>query len=105
MSQLWAEELAETDTEALIEKVAQEICRRKLQTPAILMLEMNKPILPMAAHASVVFAPFAIPFVGFDNFNDYSRLVAKRDNVERLLLKIEELSKSSGPSTPEANNE
>jgi hypothetical protein len=55
---------------------------------------MNKPIAPIAAQASIIVAPFAIPFVGFQNFNDYSRLMAKRENVERLLKRIEELSRA-----------
>ncbi|AIE88039.1 hypothetical protein [Fimbriimonas ginsengisoli] len=95
-SQLWTEELTEAQTEALVEKMASEICRRKLQGPAILMLEMNKPLAPVLAQAAVIASPFAIPFVGFDNFNDYSRLMAKRENVERLLVKIEELSRGPG---------
>lgn len=93
-AQLWTEDLAEDQTEALIEKVAQEVCRRKMQTPAILMLQMHKPILPIAAQASIIGAPFAIPFVGFQNFNDYSRLIAKRENIERLLIRIEELARA-----------
>ena len=102
-SQLWDEDLSEEQTAKLIDRAAREICRRKLQTPAILMLEMNKPILPVAAHASIAFAPFAVPFVGFDMFNDYSRLVAKRENVERLLVRIEEMTKSgdTGSNNPQ----
>lgn len=94
-ARLWNEELTEAQTEALVEKTAREICRRKLQTPAILMLELTKPIAPIAAHGSVVAAPFAIPFVGFESFNNYSRLFAKRENVELLLRKIEELTREA----------
>lgn len=65
-----------------------------MQTPAVMMLELSKPLAPVAAHMSVATAPFVIPFMGFDSFNDYSRLFAKRANIERLLLKIEEISNS-----------
>ena len=91
-SQLWKEELPEEETERLITKIATEVCKRKLQTPAILMLEMNKPLAPIASQAAIIGAPFAIPFMGFDAFNDFTRLASKRGNVERLISKIEELS-------------
>ena len=90
---MWSTDLTEEETEALIEKAANEIARRKLQTPAILFLEMHKPLAYVGANASLVFAPFAVPFLGFDFVNNYSRLFSKRENVERLIRKIEELSK------------
>jgi len=90
---MWSTDLTEEETETLIAKAANEIVRRRLQTPAILFFEMNKPLANISANAAVVFAPFAIPFLGFDFVNDYSRLISRQENVERLLLKIEELSK------------
>jgi len=90
---MWSTELTDEETEALVAKAANEIIRRKMQTPAILFLEMNKPLANVGANAALMFAPFAVPFFGFDLVNDYSRLFSKRENVEKLLLKIEELSK------------
>jgi len=92
---MWSSDLTEEETEALIEKAANEVARRKLQTPAILFLEMHKPLAYVGASASLVFAPFAVPFLGYEFINNYSRLFAKRENVERLISKIEELSKPS----------
>jgi len=90
---MWATELTDEETEALVEKAANEITRRNLHTPAILFLEMHKPLAYIGANASLVFAPFAVPFLGFDFVNDYSRLFSKRENVEKLIRKIEEHSK------------
>jgi len=55
---------------------------------------MHKPISGFGAHAAVVLAPFAIPFVGFEFLNNYSRLFQRRENVERLLRRIEELNRA-----------
>ena len=90
---LWASDLTEEETENLIQKAANEVVRRKLETPAILFIEMHKPLANIGANLSLVFAPFTVPFFGFDFVNDYSRLFSKRENVERLLVRIEELSK------------
>jgi hypothetical protein len=90
---MWSTDLTDEETDALVLKAANEIVRRKLETPAILFLEMNKPLANVGANAALMFAPFAVPLLGFDFVNDYSRLFSKRENVEKLLLKIEELSK------------
>lgn len=89
MSDLWTEELTEEQTQELIQKAADEIRKRKMQTPAVLLLEMHKPLSFLASQAAIVFSPFLVPIVGFDNVNDYSRLLAKRDNIERLLQELE----------------
>jgi len=90
---MWSTELTDEETEALIEKAANEVARRRLQTPAILFLEMHKPLAYVGANAAVAFAPFIVPFLGYDFVNDYSRLFSRRENVEKLIRKIEELSK------------
>jgi hypothetical protein len=90
---MWSTDLTEDETEALIDRAANEIVKRRLETPAILFMEMNKPLANISANAALVFAPFAIPFLGYDFVNDYSRLFSRVENVERLLVRIEELSK------------
>jgi len=92
---MWETELTPEETDALILKAANEIARRRLQAPAILFLEMHKPLANIGAQSALAFAPFAVPFLGFDFVNNYSRLFSKRENVEALLVKIEELSKPS----------
>lgn len=87
---------------ALVEKAAQEICRRGMQTPAIIALEMHKPLAGILAQTSIITAPMIVPFVGFDRFNDYSRLLSKRENIELLLVKIEELCRTDAEVTPAA---
>lgn len=89
MSDMWTEELTEEQETKLIQKAAHEIRKRKMQMPAVLLLEMHKPLNFLASQAAIVFSPFLVPFVGFDNVNDYSRLLAKRDNIERLLQELE----------------
>ncbi len=90
---MWSTDLTEDETEALIQKATEEIRKRKLETPAILFFEMHKPLAFIGASASLVFAPFAVPFLGYDFVNNYSRLLADRANVERLIRKLEEKPK------------
>jgi len=90
MSDFWKEELTEQEEDALIEKAASEIKRRKLEVPAVLLFEMHKPLSYIGSQAAIVFSPFLVPFLGFDAVNNYSRLFSKRDSIERLLRRIEQ---------------
>jgi hypothetical protein len=89
MFDLWKEPLTEEQRDQLLDKAAHEIQKRKLEMPAVLFLEMHKPLSYVASHAALAFSPFLVPFVGFDNLNNYSQLLADRENVERLLQKLE----------------
>lgn len=89
MFDFWNEDLDPEQEDALIEKAAQEIHRRNLHAPAILALEMHKPLGYVASQATVVFSPFLVPFVGFDNVNNYSQLFSKRENIEKLIDRVE----------------
>ena len=97
MFDLWDEELSPEETDRLIDKAVSEIQRRKLEVPAILLFEMHKPLSYVGSQAAIVFAPFLVPFLGFDAINNYSRLLAKRDSIEKLLQRLEQ-----DPKTPQA---
>lgn len=90
MFDFWKADLSEEETERLVDKAASELKKRRLEAPAILMLESHRPLANIGSQAAIVFGPFLIPFLGFDVVNDYSRLFTKQENVERLLRKLEE---------------
>lgn len=90
MFDLWQSDLTEQELEDLIQKAVQEIRKRKLEVPATLMLEMHKPLANVGGQAAIVFAPFLVPFLGFDFVNDYSRLMTRREWVETLIQRIAE---------------
>lgn len=89
MFDFWRDELTQEETERLLDKAASEIKRRKMEMPAVLFLEMHKPLSFLGSQAAVVFSPMLVPFLGFDTMNDYSRLLSNRENVEALLSRIE----------------
>ena len=90
MFDLWKEPLTEEERDRLLDKAAHEISKRKLQTPGILFLEMHKPLAFVAGHAAIAFSPFLAPFFGFETFNNYTQLLSERENIERLILRLEE---------------
>jgi hypothetical protein len=89
MFDFWKDELSEQETEALLDRAAAEIRKRKLEAPAVLTLEMHKPLAYVGSHAIVAFSPFLVPFFGYQNINDYSRLLSKKEKIEKLLQRLE----------------
>lgn len=94
MQSLWNKELTEIQKEELLEKTAQAIHKRRAETPAILFLEMHKPLAGLASQSLVVFSPFLAPFVGLANLDDYSQLAGDRAAIEKLIQRLEELRES-----------
>jgi len=88
----WIDELSDEERDEVIEKVAKTVVKRGMETPAILFLEMHKPVSFFASQSLVVVSPFAGPFIGMDNVQVASKLMEKRENVERLIQRIEELA-------------
>ena len=60
MFDFWKDELSEQEEEELLDKAASEIRKRKLEAPAILMLELHKPVAYVGSHAAIAFSPFMV---------------------------------------------
>lgn len=87
----WEDELSDEERDAILERIAQGIVRRGMAAPAVLFLELNKPLSFVASQSLIVLTPFLAPFVRIENVHRYSRLLEKRENVERLIERIEQL--------------
>ena len=88
----WDAELPEEKREALIEDLAQKVRKRGLATPAILFLEIHKPLTYLASQSLLIGSGFLAPLFGPQNVQQYVKLFESRENVERLIQRIEELS-------------
>ena len=110
----WDDPLTTEERDALIEKVSEAVVKRGLQTPAILFLEVHKPLSFIASQGLIVTSPLTAPFIGLDNVQSISRLIADRNNIEALIARIEDLSEESRtnksnklnpPTGPSAENQ
>ena len=95
MLQMWDKDLTEAERNEIIKSTAAFVKKQGVRTPAVLFLEMHKPLSGVAGNAAIFFAPFIMPFLGFSNVDKYSRFFADRTNVERLICEIE------NPTEPE----
>jgi hypothetical protein len=88
----WYAEIEPEERDRVIENIAQAVAKRGMETPAIIFLEMHKPISFFASQGMIVSSPFLAPLIGLDNLRIAARLFEKRDNVELLIRRIEELA-------------
>ncbi len=88
----------------VIERLAKKIAGRRLETPAVLFLDMHKPLSFVASQSLLVAMPFLAPFFGAQGVADLSKLLAERDNVETLIRRIEEMSAEMDKATGQAGN-
>jgi len=84
--------LTPDEREQMIEEVAQKIVNRGMETPAIMFLEMHKPVAFLASQTMLVASPVLAPVFGVEGIERYSRLFSTQENVERLIERIEELA-------------
>jgi hypothetical protein len=85
-------EVTDEERDALVEKWAQKIVGRGLEMPVVLFLEMHKPLSFLASQGLIITMPFLGAFVGPETIAKYSKLLEDRQNIERLIQRIEELA-------------
>ncbi|HEX9917221.1 MAG TPA: hypothetical protein VGB16_05740 [candidate division Zixibacteria bacterium] len=79
------------EQEELLRKVAQKVVRWKMSVPAILFLESVKPLNYLGSQMMVFFEPFVQTVFTWKDYDQYRIIMEERENVEKLLQKIEEL--------------
>lgn len=84
------EELSPDDRDKLIDELARKIVGRGMETPAIMFLEMNKPLAFIASQSMLLASPFLAPIFGMEGVQKYSRLFSSPDNIELLIQRIED---------------
>ncbi|CCW36502.1 hypothetical protein CWRG_01360 [Chthonomonas calidirosea] len=97
----WNRPLPQERLEALIEEIAQWVHRRQLHVPAIMLLEMHKPISFFVGQGIVFSATLLAPLFGVQKVQELSWLLENRDNVEQLIQRIEALAAASNAEAPE----
>jgi hypothetical protein len=76
----------------LVERIAKRVVAARLETPAVLWLEMNRPLAFLASQAVLVGLPILGLVVRPDDIAAFSDLLKEPEGVESLIRRIEELS-------------
>jgi hypothetical protein len=73
----------------LLEKIADQIVKRKMTTPAILFFESIKPLSFVGSQALVFLQPIVQAFLNRREYDEIVLMMEERENVEKLLVEIE----------------
>jgi len=77
--------------DALMTKLAAKVVEWKMTVPAIVFLESVKPLNFIGAQAMIFFEPFIQTIFNFRDYDTFREMMERRENVERLLQRIEKL--------------
>lgn len=77
----------------MTDKIAQRINRHGMTIPAIMLLEMHKPLAGVGGAMIQIVAPGLDWIFGESNTEDFATLLSDREQVERLISRIEELDR------------
>ena len=83
------------DEAALLDAVATRIARMGLGVPAIFFLESSKPLSFLGSQFLVFIEPFVKTFIDIKNYDKFCLMMEDRSNVEKLILKVEELEEKA----------
>ena len=89
------EGLSELEREVL-DKVASFIVERGLEAPALMFLEMHRPLANIGGHALLMASPLLGPIVGMPRVEAFYRALSKPGGLDYLIERIEELSAKRG---------
>lgn len=86
---------------AVIETVCREVVRRHLTVPALIFLEMSRPLNYLGAQALHFFAPFVSAVTDAQTHHHLARFLEQRGSIDYICLRIEELEDSRKSGTPD----
>ncbi len=95
-SNAWGVVFVEERLQQLTERIARRINRHGLTLPAIMLLEMHKPLAGVGGALIQLVAPGVDWIFGEQNTEDLAALLGDRARVEKLIARIEELDKTRG---------
>ena len=88
-SSLAGKEPIPAEEDAVLEKVAKKVVQWQMAVPAIMFLEMVKPLNYIGSQAMVFFEPIVNSVFTFKDYDTFRIALERRENIENLLQKIE----------------
>jgi len=85
----------------MIDKIASKIVERRLSVPAVLFMEVLKPLNFFGAQTLNFFGPIIEAFLKKENrYYDFTAFLEKRENIEAILQRVEEMEDAMPRKTP-----
>ena len=78
-----------TVEDGILRSLADKICKRGLEGPAVFFLELHKPMLGMIREFASIGSPVFVMLFGEDFSKTLRAMLESQENIERLIQLIE----------------
>ena len=92
-------------TEETINRICREVVRRQMVVPALMLLEMSRPLNYLGSQALHFFQPFASVLVDSSAWGRFAAFLEQRGSVEFMIQRLEDLNAENAPSEPSEGEE
>jgi len=77
----------------VIDKLCAEVVRRRMTMPALLVLEMHRPLNYLSAQVLNFFQPFASALIDTAGYEQFTSFLEQRGSIDYLVQRLEALDK------------
>lgn len=92
--------VATMEERELADQLCREIHRRGMTTPAMMFLEMSRPLNFLGAQAMQFFKPIVTPFLPSTQYGVLIGFLERRGSVEYLCRRMEEIEREKNQAEP-----
>jgi hypothetical protein len=78
--------------DAIIDSIARSVVNKGMEMPVTLLLEVGKPVSFLFSQALLLAGPLLYPFFGVERIDRFAGFLNSRENVEKLIERIEQLA-------------
>ncbi len=103
----WDTPLSDEDRDRLLDKMVAVIHKWRLEVPAVLFLESSAPLSHIGGQGLIAFSPLVAPLLrgGINDVQRLSQLLARPENVRRLIDLLSDSAEGKEPKEPNAARE
>ena len=88
---------------AIIEKLCREVVRRRMTTPALLMLEMSRPLNYVSAQMLHFFQPMLSFLANAAEYQSFTEFLEQRGSIDYIVSRLETLNQEASASSHAAD--
>lgn len=85
-------DLSESESR-LVDRICGEVARRRLTTPALLVLEMHRPFNYVSAQALHFLEPIVTAIADPEGYRAFARFLEQRGSIDYLIRRIQSLER------------
>jgi len=83
----------------LIEKLCREVVRRRMTTPALLMLEMGRPLNYVSAQLLHFFQPMLTILANAAEYQAFTEFLEQRGSIDYIVTRLESLNQEASTTS------